>query len=222
MKFPNLNYEQDLWKKGFTVIGIDEVGRGAFAGPLFAAGVIFTPTKSEKQLANLLSHGINDSKKLTADKREMLDKVIRKEAFAIHISSISVAEINRIGIGKANHKAMRDVVRNLTLALSYKEREIDSKRIFVLVDGFEIKNLKGIGLNNQKAIIHGDGISLSIAAASIIAKVARDNYMKNLSEHYSEFGWDQNKGYGTLFHREALAKHGATPLHRTDFIKNLI
>jgi ribonuclease HII len=219
MVFPTLDYEIELWEKGFLVIGVDEVGRGAFAGPLFAAGVIFPPTKNQKLITKLLSFGINDSKKLTAPKREMLDKIIRKEALAYSISSIDVAEINRIGIGKANFKAMRQVVTNLREWLMVNGQWL---KPYVLIDGFHIKNLKGVGLKNQKAIIGGDGISLSIAAASIIAKVARDKYMRDLSEQYSEFGWDENKGYGTLAHRNVLRLNGPTVHHRTQFIAGSI
>lgn len=216
MTFPSLKNEKELWEKGYLVIGVDEVGRGAFAGPLFAAGVIFNP---KSNLKKLLSYGINDSKKLTAAKRESISKVIKKEALAYYISPIGVAEINRIGIGKANYKAIRNVVSNLLLTI--KKRSSTTKP-FLLIDGFRIKNIKGIGLASQKKIIHGDEISLSIAAASILAKVARDEYMRNLSEQYSEFDWKQNKGYGTLAHRNALTKYGATPFHRTDFIENFI
>ncbi len=236
MTTPNLHHELELWNQGFTVIGIDEVGRGAFAGPLFAAGVIFAPTRNQERITKLQSYGINDSKKLTAAKREVLNKIILKEAYAYNISMIDVAEINRIGIGKANFKAMRKVIKNLTVSLrgvpqsgttkqsNAIDRFADARedKYFILVDGFQIKNLKGIGAKYQKAIIGGDGISLSIAAASIIAKVARDEYMRNLGEQYSEFGWDHNKGYGTLFHRQALAKFGSTPFHRNDFIENFI
>ncbi len=213
MKLPNLEHEIDLWKKGYTVIGVDEVGRGAFAGPLYVGGVVFSSTTNYERTNYLLSLGINDSKKLSANRRKLLSKVIQKESLAYHISIIDVAQINRIGIGKATFRAMRNVVQNLYNRTS-------SGKIFVLVDGFYIKHLKNIGLKNQKGIVGGDGISLSIAAASIIAKVARDEHMTKLSAKYQQYHFDKNKGYGTLSHRQALSKFGPTALHRTDFIKN--
>jgi ribonuclease HII len=209
---PHLNHESELWKKNYTVIGIDEVGRGAFAGPLFAAGVIFSPESDIKYLESL---GINDSKKLKPNTRKLLSKIIQKECFAYHISKIDVAQINRIGVGKATFCAMRDVVKNLSEKLS-------SGKKFVLVDGFYVKYIRSIGLKNQKGIVKGDSISLSIAAASIIAKVARDSYMRGLSAKYPEYGWGRNKGYGSFFHREAIVKHGQTKMHRTAFIKNFL
>lgn len=222
MKLPDLKFETELWEKGYLVIGIDEVGRGAFAGPIFAAGVIFDPTINEERSAKLLSYGINDSKKLKPNERKRLAKIIQKEAIATNISSIDVAEINRIGIGKANHKAMRNVVFDLQRILPKNQDPRTKTQLFVLIDGFRVKNIKNVGLKNQKAIVHGDSISLSIAAASIIAKVARDDYMKKLSKFHPQYNWGKNKGYGTLFHRNVLNELGPTPFHRTDFIENFI
>lgn len=218
MLLPNLSYEQELWGKDFLVIGVDEVGRGAFAGPIFAAGVVFPQANNNKRTAKLLSYGINDSKKLKPTQRQMLDKVIQKESLAIYISQIDVAEINRIGIGRANQKAMRQVVKRLC-QMSHVKGQMS--KTFVLVDGFRIKNLSGFA-KNQKAIIHGDSISLSIAAASIVAKVARDNYMRKLAKVHPQYNWGQNKGYGTLFHRTVLSELGPTPFHRTDFVEGFI
>ena len=225
MNLPDLSYEKKLWKKGYVVIGIDEVGRGAFAGPLFVGGVIFQPTKNNKRIARLLSYGINDSKKLKPNERKTLAKVIQNESLAYHLSKINVARINRIGIGKATFCAMRDVVKNLREKCPkgiLSGSEGSHERFFVLVDKFYIKHLRGIGLKNQKGIIHGDEISLSIAAASIIAKVARDNHMKKLSAKYKEYGWGKNKGYGTRDHQTAIRKFGKTKIHRDTFIKKVI
>lgn len=216
MILPTLTYEKQLWNQGYIVIGVDEVGRGAFAGPLCVGGVVFNPKSDIKLLEGL---GINDSKKLSPQKRKMLNKIIQELSMYYHISTISVAQINRYGIGKATFMAMRDVVKNLREKID-KEGNQDKK--FVLVDGFYIKNLKGIGLGNQKGIIKGDSISISIAAASIIAKVYRDEQMIKYSFEYSEFKFNENKGYGTLFHRNALKKFGKTKLHRTEFVKNFI
>lgn len=212
----------ELWKKGYTVIGVDEVGRGAFAGPLVVAGVIFSPTTSEKRLATLLSYGINDSKKLSANRRKLLSEVIQKESLAYHISVIEVTQINRIGIGKATFCAMRMVVKNLVLSGQLSMVNGQLFKPYVLVDGFYIKHLKNVGLKNQKGIVGGDTISLSIAAASIIAKVFRDEHMTKLSAKHPGFDWSKNKGYGTLFHRNAIQKYGHTELHRKDFVRRFI
>ncbi len=214
MKLPDLSHEIQLWSQGYTIIGIDEVGRGAFAGPVYVAGVIFEPTKDDKQIRRLLSHGINDSKKLTAKKRQDLSKIIKKEAHSFKISFKSVSEINRIGVGKAAFSAMREAVYSLVKEAKFKP--------YILVDGFNIKYIKGIGLQKQKAIIGGDGISLSIAAASIIAKVERDEHMTELSKTNSNYFWDRNKGYGTNAHREAITRLGVCNHHRKAFVKNFI
>ena len=227
MNYPALKYEIELWKKGYIVIGVDEVGRGAFAGPLFVGGVIFPPTTNYERITKLLSYGINDSKKLKSRKRKMLSEIIQKESLAFHISKIDVPQINRVGIGKATFLAMRDVVKSLreTLRLVYTERSRsaqDEPRIFVIVDGFKIKHLKSVGLENQREIIHGDEVSLTIAAASIIAKVARDNHMRRLSAKFPAYGWGRNKGYGTAEHQKALLRFGKTKLHRLDFIERFV
>jgi len=241
---PTLEHEIELWKKGYIVIGIDEVGRGAFAGPLFVGGVVFPPTtnnpstsrRNSERIKYLESLGINDSKKLKPNERKTLAKVIQKESLAYHISKINVARINRIGIGKATFCAMRDVVNNLRETLRTVHLEPphpvplprgrgnmgEGDKIFVLVDGFYVKYLNGIGLKNQRGIVHGDEISLSIAAASIIAKVARDNHMRKLSAKYKVYGWGRNKGYGTAEHRKALLKFGKTKFHRLDFIEGFV
>ncbi|HVZ12088.1 MAG TPA: ribonuclease HII [Patescibacteria group bacterium] len=254
MILPNLDHEIGLWNEGYTVIGIDEVGRGAFAGPVTVAGVIFEPTKDLKQITKLLGYGINDSKKLTPARREELSEIILSECAAHHISSIDVAQINEIGIQEATFCAMREVAKNLAWSLRPNKRSevkgsnltneiasgfsnprddksnatkqtrdtrdtLDTRGTFILVDGFEIKNLENI---EQRAIIRGDSISVSIAAASIIAKVHRDRYMRELSDSYPKYGFSENKGYGTEFHRNALNLHGASNIHRTAFVKNFV
>ncbi len=218
MNLPNLNHEIELWKKGYFVIGIDEVGRGAFAGPLYVGGVIFHPRTNNKRIKYLEALKINDSKKLKPREREMLAKVIQNESLAYYISQVNVPLINRIGIGKATFCCMRNVVSNLIAKCRPAPDAGPHNKVFVLVDGFYVKYLKGVGLGNQRGIVNGDNISLSIAAASIIAKVTRDNHMRKLSAKYKAYGWKKNKGYGTLSHRTAIRDFGPTPFHRTAFI----
>lgn len=213
---PHLDNELVLWKKSYTVIGIDEVGRGAFAGPLCVAGVIFKPCfDDKKRISYLLNLGINDSKKLSKSKRELLSKVIQNECFSYHISTIDNVKIDRFGIAKATFMGMRSVVKNLRENSGFGNN-------YLLTDAFKVKNTFGLGLKNQLNIIKGDTISLSIAAASIIAKVYRDDLMKAYSSKYPNYGFSENVGYGTLLHRKALRKFGPTPLHRTQFIHKFI
>ena len=194
-KNPSFKEEQLLWDRGLNYIaGVDEVGRGAFAGPLVAASVVL-PKKFK-------TNGIKDSKLLTSKKREILSEYIIKNALFYSISEVDVEFINKYGIGEATHKGLKESVELL-------KKQCD----FVLVDGFKIKNYK----KKQKAIIHGDLLSVSIAAASIIAKVYRDNLMRNLHLKYKEYNFLENKGYGTKFHREALKKYGFCEIHRTSF-----
>lgn len=210
-RIPNLYYEKKYWGKGFFVIGIDEVGRGSFAGPLVLAGVVFAPTKKRSNITYLQSLGIDDSKKLKSQKREELSKIIKKEALHFIQATVPVSIINKKGIVKAEEIGVRKIIKSL-------QKKLKEKKLFLLMDAFSIKYVSGIGLRNQKGIIHGDEISLSIAAASIIAKVKRDKIMQKLSLRYPKFEWGKNKGYGTERHRAALRKHGSTILHRVQFI----
>lgn len=194
---PTFEEENILWKTGMThIAGVDEVGRGCFAGPVVAAAVILP------QGFNATDE-INDSKKLTAKKREQLSKIIQKHALSYAIAEISVEVINAIGVGKAAQKAFVKAIQDLHIPPE-----------FILMDAFYIT---GINKKMQKPIIHGDGISISIAAASIIAKVYRDNIMRNLHEKYAIYDFATNKGYGTKRHQEAILKHGLCDLHRTSF-----
>lgn len=208
MTKPSLKEEKKLWQKGYQyVVGLDEVGRGAFAGPIVAGAVVFP--KNIIKNKNLLSE-INDSKLLTPLKRERLSKEIKKSAFIYAIAKINVQTINKLGIGKANQMAFRKVLKNM-------QKKIKNEKPFVLVDGFHIRYLKGVGLRNQKAIIKGDRKCVSIAAASIIAKVYRDRLMRKLHKTYPNYFFVRNKGYGTKEHQEALKKYGFCVFHRRSF-----
>ncbi len=196
MTQPSFKEEQLLWSKGFiNIAGVDEVGRGAFAGPIVAASVILP--------SNFAIKGINDSKKLTPKQREELSKYIFDKAICVAIAEVGVDTINAVGIGKANQ-----------IALNNSLQKLKEKFQFALIDGFIIKDLD---LNLQKAIIKGDSISVSIAAASIVAKVYRDKLMEKLHLDFPEYNFFENKGYGTKFHQEALKKYGLSKLHRTSF-----
>ncbi len=211
MSLPDFAYEKKLWKKGFSAIGgIDEVGRGSFAGPVVAGCVVF----SKKVGMNFLDEGvkINDSKKLTETAREKADMWIRKNALTWGIGEASVATINRIGIVKATEIAFRKAIKSA----NKKGSNID----FLIIDAFYIPYVKGLKRKNQKAIIKGDTKSVSIAAASIIAKVYRDKLMVKLSRNrkYKKYGWETNKGYGTKDHRDAIKHQGITKFHRVKFV----
>lgn len=211
MIFPDFYYEKALWQKGFEIIGIDEVGRGAFAGPVCVGGVVFDYNLSSKVKNYLSTIGINDSKKLTHKKRESFASIIKEYAAFYDTVFIDVPTINKIGIGKATFLGMQKLTQNLQLKIQ------NSKNLHALVDGFEIPNLK----IQQTGIVRGDSLSISIAAASIIAKVERDQMMRELGSENPNYQWEKNKGYGTLYHRTAIVQHGQTPLHRTDFCRNV-
>ncbi len=197
MTYPTFDEEKYLWKQGFNLIaGVDEVGRGCFAGPVVTAAVILPPNfRSLKP--------VNDSKMLSAPIRRELAEVIKQQAIAFSISEVSVAVINKLGIAKATQQSFREAIKLLTKRPDY-----------ILIDAFYIQHL---ARKNQKPIIHGDGISISIAAASIIAKVYRDELMQKLHQKYKQYDFFTNKGYGTQKHQEAIKKYGLCKLHRTSF-----
>lgn len=194
---PTNQYESRLWLSGLHYIaGVDEVGRGCFAGPVVAAAVILP-----KDFQN--TYGIDDSKRLTPKKREELAIFIKEVALDYSIAEISVPVINAMGIGKATQQAFAKAITSL-------KKNPDH----ILMDAFLIQSITP---TIQTPIIHGDRISVSIAAASIIAKVYRDKLMETLHEVYKMYDFVTNKGYGTKAHREAIVKHGLSDLHRTSF-----
>lgn len=212
---PHLNHEKKLWQKGFLVIGVDEVGRGALAGPVMAAACVFSPN-IEKRLKNA-DVVINDSKKLTTRQREIAYLWIVKHCLFYSTGKAYIKQINKQGINKANLSAMRQAVNNLKRY--FLRRSVKPPRLFVLSDYYFISYLRGIG---QKTIVFGDTISLTIAAASIIAKVERDKLMVKLAEDYPVYHWNKNKGYGVSEHRKAIKKYGITKHHRTYFVRNIL
>lgn len=195
--FPTLNFEKALWDKGFqSICGLDEVGRGCFAGPVVVGVVVFPQNVT-------LPDGIADSKMLTPKKREKLAKEIKEIALEWGVAEVSVEVINKIGIGKAAQVAFKQAVESLK-----------NKSDYCLIDAFFID---GVDRKIQMAIIHGDQVCASISAASIVAKVYRDELMIKLHDQYPQYGFAQNKGYGSKQHQEALKAHGLSPLHRTSF-----
>ncbi len=210
--FPHLNFENELWNTNTLACGIDEVGRGCFAGPLVAAGVVLKPIKDLSLQKYILSFGINDSKLVTTTKRRMLKEVTQEFILYSTIQYISVDIINRNSIGMANKLAFNLVAKEIL-------KSTTNQRIIFLTDAFKITS---VPLENQKNIIRGDKTSISIALASILAKVERDTFMENLSIDFPEYGFEKHKGYGTKLHREYLKIKGATTHHRTEFVKNYI
>ncbi len=188
-------HERDARRKGFCrVCGIDEAGRGPLAGPVVAAAVILPKS--------VRLPGINDSKKLSPDQREAFFEKINARALAVGIGLVSNTEIDRINILQATFLAMRQAVEQLAVAPD-----------FLLIDGPYKLPL----LIDQKGIPHGDALSVSIAAASIIAKVHRDRLMCRLHEEFPLYGFDSHKGYGTARHYEALRNFGPCSVHRVTF-----
>lgn len=232
MNKPDFSYERSLAKRGYTlIIGVDEVGRGAFAGPVVASAVVFkTIQNSELIIQNC---GIDDSKRLRPKERQILAKIIKDNAIQFAVAEVGVGTINRIGIGKATEKAMRKAVLRVMLnspalprgrfqhpmEIPKQVRDDREVRPFLLVDAFYVKYVTGIGLKHQKAIVKGDQKSISIAAASILAKVYRDRLMKRLGKKYKRYNWGKNKGYGTSDHQQAIKKFGITKYHRRVFVE---
>jgi ribonuclease HII len=253
VKLPDFSFEKRLRKKGYIFIaGVDEVGKGCFAGPVVTGCVIFSesfwrvtrggkPQERGPELRDSLRSRhppiptgiiINDSKKMRPKQREKADKWIRKNALAWGIGEVGAGIINSQGMARAARKAFR-------LSISEARRRLGKPIDYLISDAFFIsfvpglpakrrKNKKGRFYKNAKgrqfAIINGDEKSFTIAAASIIAKVYRDRLMLNLSKRpkYRKYSWGRNKGYGTLEHRNAIKKYGLTRQHRKQFVATWI
>lgn len=190
------DFERMAHGEGFLfVAGVDEVGRGCLAGPVVAGACIL-------DLSKPLPVGLDDSKKVTPEKRESIAEELKATAVAYSIGRIEADEIDRINILEATKKAMLAAIEALSPSADY-----------LLIDALQ---LKGTRLP-QKAIIKGDSISVSIAAASIIAKTYRDNLMRELHNEFPQYGFDGHKGYGCASHFAAIREHGPCPLHRMTF-----
>jgi len=190
-------YEKALFRKGYKLVaGVDEVGRGPLAGPIFAAAVILP--------LGCFIEGLNDSKKLSPQKRERLFHEIKEVAIDIGVASIGHSMIDRIGIGPANLLVMKRAVERLRIIPD-----------FVLLDG---KRYRIDSAVPQRAIISGDAKCPSIAAASIVAKVTRDRLMISYHRRFPLYGFAQHKGYGTRRHFQMLEKYGLCAIHRRSFL----
>ena len=189
--------EDGCFEEGYSVVcGVDEAGRGPLAGPVCAAAVILPP--------HLEIPGLNDSKKLTDKRRRELMPVIKEQAIAYGIAFASHEEIDGINILQATYLAMERALAELSV-----------KPDIALIDG---NRAKDFGLP-VKTVVHGDSLSASIAAASVLAKVTRDDLRMTLAEEYPQYGFEIHKGYGTKAHYEALSTYGPCPVHRMTFLK---
>lgn len=194
-----LEFEKEALAKGYkSVSGVDEAGRGPLAGPVCAAAVILPE--------GVIIDGVNDSKKLSEKKRESLFDVIREQALSYSIAYATVDEIEEINILNATMLAMRRAIDGL-----------DIKADYAMIDGNKIPPID----IDAECIVKGDAKSMSIACASILAKVSRDRLLYKYAEEYPMYGFDKHKGYGTKVHREAILKYGPCPYHRKSFLKKL-
>lgn len=197
-----MDYEFEIaaMNKGFkTVCGVDEAGRGPLAGPVYAAAVILP--------VGLEIAGLNDSKKLTEKKREELFDIITKEAVCYSVGIADEKEIDEINILNATFLAMKRAINGLEI-----------RPDFAYIDGNRAPD-SGI---LEETVVKGDGKVMSVAAASIIAKVSRDRFMLKKAEEYPEYQFEKHKGYGTRLHYEMIEKYGVSPIHRRSFLKKVL
>lgn len=176
------------------VVGVDEAGRGAWAGPVVAGAVIWPEGSGD--------FGINDSKQLTPEKREQMFEIVMETAEAVGVGMASVEEVDSLGVGRATYLAMHRAVDDLQV-----------RPDFIIVDGYKVNFPQA----ESQGIVRGDGTSISIAAASIVAKVTRDRFMGQLHNQYPKFGFAIHKGYGTKLHQERLSIYGPSKVHRKSF-----
>ena len=196
---PDFSYEKNLMQQGFALVcGVDEAGRGPLAGPVYAAACILP--------CDLEIEGLNDSKKLSEKKREVLYDIIIEKALDYCVATASVEEIEEHNILNATYLAMTRAVKGL--------KKVD----YCLIDGNRLPpELVGF----SEAVVKGDSKSCSISAASILAKVSRDRFLLELDKEYPMYNFKKHKGYGTKEHMDLIRQYGACPMHRKSFLKNL-
>ena len=195
-----LKYEKEAFSLGYTnICGVDEAGRGPLAGPVCAAAVILP--------RNHIIEDVNDSKKLSEKKREMLFDVIKNQALSYSIAFATVEEIENLNILEATMLAMKRAVKGLNITPD-----------FVMVDGNKCPEID----IKCESIVKGDATSMSIAAASILAKVSRDRLCYEYAKQYPQYSFDKHKGYGTKLHIEMIRKYGPCPIHRKSFLKKIL
>jgi len=202
LRLEEMRKEEKAHLSESPIAGVDEAGRGPLAGPVVAACAVIP--------LDYPFYYLNDSKKMTEKRREELFLILKKEAIAYGIGIVSPEEIDRINILQATYKAMRIALRNMKEQFSLVPRLLFNDA--VTIPDVEIP---------QIPIIHGDARSLSIAAASVLAKVTRDHIMLSYDEKYPLYGFAKHKGYGTKVHREAILCYGPSPIHRSSFLKKL-
>ena len=191
-------YDEAVGENSGTFCGVDEAGRGPLAGDVYAAAVILYPDNPIE--------GLNDSKKLSEKKRELLYDEIIEKAEDYCIAKATIAEIEEMNILNAAMLAMKRAVSGLKSSVD-----------LALIDGNKIPDIPC----EARAVVKGDGLSASIAAASILAKVTRDRHMREMAEKYPEYGFEKHKGYGTKLHIEKILELGACPLHRQSFLRKI-
>lgn len=204
---PTLSWERRAWHAGKLVVaGVDEVGRGAWAGPLVAAAVALPADPAARaRLTRALNRAgaiVRDSKQLSPGQRERVVDVIASMGVATAIAEVSASAIDELGLGRANSRALRDAAAALAPNADH-----------VLIDAFDVPDLEC----SHDAIVRGDCVSLSIALASIVAKTHRDRVMRAMDDEWPTYGFASHKGYGTALHRRALEAYGPTSQHRTTF-----
>ena len=198
---PDYEYEKAAKKCGFSLIcGVDEAGRGPLAGPVCAAAVILPE--------DAVIEGLNDSKKLSEKKREMLYDVIKEKALAFSVAYGTLEEIGELNILQATFIAMNRAIDGLEI-----------KPDFALIDGNRVPKVIKIPC---ETVVKGDGKSMSVAAASVLAKVTRDRLMLEYDKKYPEYNFKKHKGYGTKEHTELIKKYGPCEIHRISFLKNIL
>ncbi len=208
MQFPDTKLEEKLWKKGFKyVVGIDEAGRGPLAGPVSAGAVVLSPSSE-------IHPFVRDSKKMTEKKREEVIEYIKSNCLAWGVAMIDSQVIDEVGIQDAVKMAMES-------ALKQVESMLGSRASYLIVDGTNVATISGYHMEKIKA---GDLKHYSISAASILAKVTRDRYMKDISKEFPDYSFEKHVGYGTKLHMDLLKKYGPCSLHRRSFkpVKELL